>query len=331
MTEPLITVVMPTFNAGPALRQAVASVLAQTLTDFELVIIDDCSTDGSTDFLGSNNDERIRCFRNELNLGAANSRNRAIGLARGKFIAIADADDLLLPHRLALQATMMKEHPEISVVSGAHRTFTGSEEPSRRCASPLTTNAGVSLALRWGPSFAHGTVLVRKEALLDSGGYRQRFEPTEDYDLYARLLKAGHRFGAVPDVVLLYRMSPEGLSATQSERSREVHHEVSARVRQQVQLPRPAELIRAARVEPRLSRGNPRVRYAKLLVRSARAALTEKDLRSALGAAVAFAAVGPTTWAHLASEASTRAFSNATTTRRTRARDRAWQQKQRLE
>ena len=303
MGDPLVSVIMPVFNAGLVLNQAVASVLAQTLTDFELIIIDDSSTDGCTDFLRANVDVRIRHLRNDQNLGAANSRNRAISLARGQFVAVADADDLLLPYRLAVQTSMMKEHPELSVVSGAHRTFSESSRVPNHESTPLISHTGISLALRWGPSFAHGTVLARTKVLLAAGGYRRDFEPTEDYDLYSRLLSAGHRFGAVSEVVLLYRISPAGLSATQAKRSREAHLEISERVRRELPLPQARDLIRASRVEPLLGRGNPRVRYAKLLLRTAREAIEHRDGRTALGATVALVTVGPGALARLLSAA----------------------------
>jgi len=116
--EPKVSVVMPVYNGAKYLREAVDSVLAQTFSQFELIIVDDGSTDGTMEVLGAYSDPRIRLIRNDRNLGQAAARNQAFAAARGEFIAIHDADDTSVPDRLAVQVLYFDAHPDV-VLLGA--------------------------------------------------------------------------------------------------------------------------------------------------------------------------------------------------------------------
>ncbi len=291
-----MSVVMPVYNAGGALRQAVASVLAQTFEDFELIVVDDGSTDGAIDDLRRFDDERIRLVRNDANIGAAASRNRALGLAGGQYIAIADSDDLMQPRRLEVQLGRFDEEPDLDLVAGASQVF-GDADPVSPVSVPATTHAALTLGLRYGPSFFHGSTMVRRRAMQSVEGYRD-LPLTEDYDLYSRLLLSGHRFGAVTDVVLLYRNHPGGISKTRAAEARRVHSETSERLRADVEIPALEDLIASARREPVGWRAEPRLRYLKLLGRTAREHLGGPR-RVALRCGVAAACCGLTTWGSL--------------------------------
>ncbi|TXJ00169.1 MAG: glycosyltransferase family 2 protein [Neisseriales bacterium] len=117
MTAPIISVVMPVYNAEKYITEAVESILNQTYSDFEFIIIDDCSTDSSYQILQkyAEKDKRIRIFRNDTNRKQAYTKNFAIKLAKGKFIAFMDADDISLPARFTKQVTFMESHPDIGV------------------------------------------------------------------------------------------------------------------------------------------------------------------------------------------------------------------------
>ena len=106
----LVSIITPSYNTARFLRETIECVLAQTYTNWEMLIVDDCSTDGTDDVLGSFSDERIRCFKNERNSGAAISRNFALRQARGRWIAFLDSDDLWLPDKLEKQIRFMKEN-----------------------------------------------------------------------------------------------------------------------------------------------------------------------------------------------------------------------------
>ena len=106
----LVSVIMPSYNTAEYISDSIKSVLAQTYGELELIIVDDCSSDGTEDIVSSFDDERIRFFKNEKNLGAALCRNRALREARGKWIAFLDSDDIWLPEKLGRQIAFMKEN-----------------------------------------------------------------------------------------------------------------------------------------------------------------------------------------------------------------------------
>lgn len=106
----LVSIIMPSYNTGKFIAESIKSVLAQTYQDFELIIVDDCSTDDTEEVVKSFNDSRIIFIKNETNSGAAVSRNRALREAKGKWIAFLDSDDLWMPQKLELQLNFMKEN-----------------------------------------------------------------------------------------------------------------------------------------------------------------------------------------------------------------------------
>jgi len=119
MSVPRVTVTMMVYNAERYLRQAIDSVLNQTFTDFELLFLDDASTDRSLEIIQSYSDPRIRLIRNENNRGVAYSRSKALPLARGEYVAVLDADDVALPERLQVQVSYLDSHPDICLVGSS--------------------------------------------------------------------------------------------------------------------------------------------------------------------------------------------------------------------
>lgn len=198
---PLVTVVLPIYNAGPYLRDAVVSVLKQSVTDFELIAINDGSTDNSLRILKElgSADSRIRIISRE-NRGLVYSLNEGIQHSRGKWVARMDADDVCLPNRLALQIKHADEN-NFDVCGGFIRTF-------GMCISslktyPLTDNA-IKLQLLFNTAFAHPAVILKRQSLkqhlYDSG-----WAKIEDYELWTRLAADGCRMGNVPHELLRYR------------------------------------------------------------------------------------------------------------------------------
>ena len=110
MVDGLVSIIMPSWNTGRFIAESIQSVLNQTYQDWELLIVDDCSTDNTDEIVAGFNDKRIRYFKNEKNSGAAITRNRAIREARGEWIAFLDSDDLWSPEKLAKQLNFMNEH-----------------------------------------------------------------------------------------------------------------------------------------------------------------------------------------------------------------------------
>jgi glycosyltransferase involved in cell wall biosynthesis len=297
-SRPIVSAIMPVFNGGSALQQAVASVLAQTCRDFELIVIDDCSTDGCCDFIEDLSDQRIRLIRISQNMGAAASRNAAIELAAGKYVAIADADDIALPDRFATQIAYLESRPDVDLLAGASQSF-DDQGLIGRPSSPLTTHTGLALGLRYGSSIVHSTVMVRRTALVDIGGFRTEAEPAEDYDMYARLLMSGHTLAALPNVVLLYRVHALGISKTRAEEGTASARLTRARIRESTDIPPLGDLVKASWSERTANGSERRLRMLKLLGRVAMSKpKTPWSIR--LRCAVASLAAGPSTWFYLA-------------------------------
>lgn len=180
-----LTVLMPLFNAERYIREAVESILHQNWRDFELLVIDDGSTDRGPEIVASMKDERITLLRNSGNLGVAATLNRGLELARGRYIARMDADDISLPDRLERQVLFMDQHPEIGISGGWVRLFGGGEIPYT-CRVPGDSRE-VAAYMLFENSLWHVTAIMRREAMETAClKYDPLFSRSEDYDLWTR-------------------------------------------------------------------------------------------------------------------------------------------------
>lgn len=190
-TDDLISVIIPTYNRAGVLGRSIQSVLAQTYTNLELLIIDDCSDDGTQELVKEFKDERIRYYRNEENLGASVSRNRGISLAKGKFIAFQDSDDEWLPQKLdRLLDAWKKEGNEAAGMIYHEMKEQGSESfiPSRDI--PLEWKSGDMFChLLLYPLIGATASLIKRSCLDELGGFNEKLESLEDYELYLRMAK----------------------------------------------------------------------------------------------------------------------------------------------
>lgn len=201
---PSVTVLMAVFNGERYLGPAVESILKQTYRDFELVIVDDGSTDGSRAIARAYGDARVRLVENERNLGQAASLNRGLHLARGELIARQDVDDLSHPKRLSRQVEVMRAHPDLALVGTQGRVIdqTGARVGAiNRCREPVS--------IRWyhlfDNPFIHTSVMFRRAVVLDElGGFDESFSYAQDYELWSRVLQA-HRVLNLPDRLVDYR------------------------------------------------------------------------------------------------------------------------------
>jgi glycosyltransferase involved in cell wall biosynthesis len=205
-STPLASVVMTVFNGERFLREAIDSILSQTFSDFELIIINDGSTDGAAAMLDSyvRSDPRVRAY-NEEHTGAVASLNRGCGLARGKYIALMDQDDVSMPDRLERQIGFLEKHEKVGLLGGA---FEGIDDQGRRVflEQPPLEDEPIRAAFRsFSFPICHPAVLMRKQAFDATGGYRAPFLPAEDYDLFYRIIE-GWRVANLPDVVLRKRI-----------------------------------------------------------------------------------------------------------------------------
>jgi glycosyltransferase involved in cell wall biosynthesis len=210
--SPAISVLMPVWHAVRFLPAAIESILAQTFTDFELIAIDDGTSDGSAEVLAAfaARDSRIRVVRQE-NRGIVASLNRGLELARAPFVARMDHDDVSRPDRFAKQIAYLRQHPEIAAVSGAMDVIDQDGTYLRTDAFP-TLQAAVESELLYRNCICHPAVMARTEALRKVGGYRKNAQFAEDYDLWLRLSEAA-QIANLPDVLLSYRLHPVRMSS----------------------------------------------------------------------------------------------------------------------
>ncbi len=190
MTGPLVTVVMAVYNAEAFLAEALDSVYAQDYEPLEVVLVDDGSTDGSAAIAQSY--PGLRYLRQE-NGGPSAARNAAIAAARGELVAVADADDVQLPGRLPVQVGYLVEHPEVAVTLG--RQIWSTPPPAAVPDRVWGDLDGVPLV----------SMVARKQAVLEVGGYDPALRTSEDLDLLIRLRESGHRMVVLPDVVVQRR------------------------------------------------------------------------------------------------------------------------------
>lgn len=201
--SPKISVLMPVYNGERYLQEAVESILAQTFTDLELIIVDDGSTDHTSEILTRFQDPRVRLVRNENNQGIVKSRNIGLKAARGEYIACMDADDVSLPRRFAKQVEFLDSHPEVGVMGTGVLVMDSSGLRTLR--RQIITEHQV---MRWGLCFftpiMHSTVMMRRKVAEEAGGYRQEMVLAEDYDLWRRLSDVT-RLANLPDELVFLR------------------------------------------------------------------------------------------------------------------------------
>lgn len=215
-TFPKISVLLPAYNAEKYLNQAIESILNQTLEDFELLIIDDASTDHTATIIASYQDPRIRVIRNPTNLGLTKSLNLGLHQSQGNFIARLDADDISLPQRLAQQIYFLEQHPETVLVGSLSKLINGAGETFDYQKSPTDPEI-IKFSLLFGNPITHSSIFFRKKPILEMGGYNERFRYAQDFELYSRLVTK-YQLTVLPELLVKYRSHDQSLTLNQSSR-----------------------------------------------------------------------------------------------------------------
>jgi glycosyltransferase involved in cell wall biosynthesis len=234
---PAVSVVIPVRNALPFLDEAVTSILTQSFTDFELIVVDDGSTDGSLARVRTFADPRIR-IHSQPAIGIASALNAGIALAKAPLIARMDADDVALPDRLHRQVLLLRERPDIAAVGSGYRVIDRHGRPLRVIIPPADPDA-IRQTLLESNCMAHPTVVMRRDTVVRAGGYRDAFPFCEDYDLWMRLSE-NSLLANIPEPLLLYREHDANASWAALER----------RLRSEVALLHAAALRRSRKNEP---------------------------------------------------------------------------------
>lgn len=194
---PRVSVVMAAYNYGQYIADALHSVAAQTLTDWECIIVDDRSTDDTAVVVRSfvDRDPRFRYIRSTENQGVSAARNKGFALAKGEYVQLLDADDVVAPGKFALQAAFLDAHPEVSIVYSDHLRFTTT--PAFHTQGSLRADEKVSgkAALHRGvkSNFLRINAVLFRRALVEHiGGFRAPFRYAEDWDFWLRAMSTGH-------------------------------------------------------------------------------------------------------------------------------------------
>lgn len=212
---PLVSVILPVFNAAPYLAEAIQSILVQTYENFELVIVDDASDDESGSIIGSFSDSRIVRLSNEVNKGLSFSLNRGMRHARGAFLARMDADDISLPDRFARQVDYLQKHPDVAVCGAWMETFgTGGETVWK---VPEHHDV-IASRLVFESALCHPTVMLHRRLFVDAGlEYAEELQLAQDFELWSRCFRS-LRFANIPEVLLRYRLHDHNLDSARQTR-----------------------------------------------------------------------------------------------------------------
>ncbi len=204
----LVSVILPAYNAGPYIAEAIGSILSQTYTQFELIIINDCSTDNTEEVILSFTDNRIIYNKNSINSGLIHNLNLGFSLAKGKYIVRMDADDISLPTRIAEQVAFMEVNPKVGVCGTWFESF-GTQNTIARYE---TENDAIKLRMLYQCHFCHPTVILRKNYIDEHGWkYAPAFIHAEDYQLWAAM-SFSTQFANIPEVLLKYRVHDSNVS-----------------------------------------------------------------------------------------------------------------------
>lgn len=209
---PIISVVMPVYNRKDYLPEAIESVLNQTYSDFELIIIDDGSTDRSPDIIEqyAKNDPRIIVVVNPKNCGNYYSRNKGMALAKGQFIAVMDSDDVSLPERFEKQLAYFNTHPEVDILGTQGLDVDESLNPIQTSNYPLDP-AQVRWQLMFGHSLCHPSIMMRRR-VLDEFGFRYHDQlVSQDYELFMRA-STNLKIANLPEVLIYVRKHQQNIS-----------------------------------------------------------------------------------------------------------------------
>lgn len=211
MNKPVVSVVLVACNVERFLAESIESILNQTFSEFEFIIVDFGSTDGSKAIASTYaaKDSRIR-LHEIAHCSLVDARNAACFLAQGRYIAIMDADDVSVPDRLMREVAFMEEHPEIGLLGGATEWIDAAGR-SLHIDYPPTENHEIKSDLVTRCPFWQSSVVIRRDAFVLMGGYRAVFAQAEDYDLWLRISE-NYECANLKDVVLRYRIHPYQLT-----------------------------------------------------------------------------------------------------------------------
>ena len=211
MSQPAISVLLPVYNGSRFLQKAVDSILAQSFEDFELIAVDDGSTDNSVSILEAYNDPRIVLLKHPVNRGIVQTLNTGLARCTGKYIARMDADDIALPERFSRQVAHFEKYPDTGVVDTVQDCIDESDMRTGKVNSNVVDAEDIYATLPKSNCLGHPSVMVRGD-LLRAYGYRN--VAYEDYDLWLRIASAGIKIVKLKSRLLLFREHSSSITGT---------------------------------------------------------------------------------------------------------------------
>jgi glycosyltransferase involved in cell wall biosynthesis len=212
--NPLISVILPVYNAENYINESIESILAQSLTDFELIIINDGSKDKSADIIKSYSDARI-VYIEQQNMGLANTLNKALSIAKGKYIARQDNDDISCKDRFKKQVEFLETNPSIALLGTWAKIIDEQGNDTGRSHKHTCNSDYLKLELVFDNPFVHSSIMAKKECLLSVGGYDSSNDIFEDHNFWSRI-SYRYKVANLPEELLMYREVNTGMSKSTS-------------------------------------------------------------------------------------------------------------------
>lgn len=215
-----VSVIMPVYNMEKFVGEAITSILRQTFTDFEFIIVDDASDDATATIINSYQDSRIVYCKNDRNRGNYYSRNKGLRIAQGKYIAVMDADDIAMPDRLEKEIAYLEEYPDILAV-GTECLFLANNQ----CKEVVCSYPQIQIALLNDNGFVHPSLMIRTEVLRQLDGYDEQYYYSADYDLVCRLALLG-KVENLDEPLMRYRWHSTQISVLNKEEQKSYADEI---------------------------------------------------------------------------------------------------------
>lgn len=212
MNSQILSVIVPVHNGSQWLGETLNSLLAQTYPNFEIVLVDDASTDNLADVLAGFCDARLHTVHLKKNVGVSAARNLGVEMAKGRYIAFCDADDLCQPQRFELQLAFLEQHPETGVCGSS---FTCFDTQDRETVMHPASDEEIRKALMQGNCFGLSTIMARSN-ILKSNRFDETLNVAEDYELWTRLAASGVRLANLPESLIRYRLHSQQASQHKS-------------------------------------------------------------------------------------------------------------------
>jgi glycosyltransferase involved in cell wall biosynthesis len=231
MTEksPLVTVLMPVYNGEKYLNEAIDSILNQSYENLEFLIINDGSTDKTEEIILAYKDERIKYFKNEKNLRLIASLNKGLDLAKGKYIARMDADDIALPLRLEKQIAFMEQHENVGLLGTYYSLFKEQNNDMTPVKMPFTHHEGLKFRLLFSSSIRHPTAVIRTATLRDNSIYFNKdFLHAEEHQFWLEIIKYA-QVAVYPEILLNVRLHQE--SVTENDAAKKIQAKTETQIR----------------------------------------------------------------------------------------------------